>query len=270
MNAVHASPANQAPSFEVSLTRVIRSEWIKFRSVRSTVITVGLAAVAVAAFGILISLISNGRSLGADETLVVDPAGNSLFGANVAQIVLGVLGALLFTSEYATGMIRATLSAVPTRLPVLWAKAIVVAAATFTAMLVAVGVAFFAGQALYRGDGVGASLSDPGVPLALLGAAVSPTVIAVMGVAFGALMRHTATAVGILVAVLFILPMLLQMLGGFWVDLVSYLPSDAGRATMTVVDDPQRLSPGAGFAVMAGWVAVLLAGAAVAIERRDA
>jgi ABC-2 type transport system permease protein len=255
---------------QVTLPRVIRSEWIKLRSVRSTVVTLGFAGIAVAAFGVLISVLGSGNAIGGDGEVVADPAGNSLFGTNVAQLVLGVLGALLITSEYSTGLIRATLTAVPKRLPVLWAKVVVITAVTFAMMVAAVSVAFFAGQALYGGAGAGASLLDPGVPRALLGAAVLPTAIAVMGVALGALLRDTATAVGTLVGTLFIVPLLLQTLGGVWADLAAYLPSEAGQAMSTLVEDPERLSPLAGFVVVVGWVGALLGGAAIALRRRDA
>jgi ABC-type transport system involved in multi-copper enzyme maturation permease subunit len=254
---------------EVTLPRVIRSEWIKLRSVRSTVVTLGLTGVAVAVFGVLISMLSDGATVFGDGKVVYDPAGNSLFGTNLAQLVLGVLGALLITSEYATGMIRTTFAAVPKRLPVLWAKVVVVAGVAFATMVAGVAVAFFAGQALYDGNGVGASLSDPDVLRALLGAALFPAAIAVMGIALGALMRHTATAVGVLFGLLFIVPVLLQALGGVWTDVASYLPSEAGEAMTIVIDDPQRMSPLAGFVVMVGWVGALLATAAIVLKRRD-
>lgn len=263
-------PTDTPSAHRVTLPRVIRSEWIKLRSVRSSVVTLAFAGVAVAAFGVLVSLLGNGAAIGADGAVVYDPAGNSLFGTNVAQLVLGVLGALLFTTEYSTGLIRATFTAVPRRVPVLWAKVVVLAAGTFATMVVSVAVAFFVGQAVYGGGGSGASFFDPGVPGALLGAAVLPTAIAVLGLAFGALARHTATAVGVLVGILFIVPMLLGSLGGTWADLVSYLPSEAGQAMATVVDDPDKLSPFAGFLVLAGWVGAFLAAAAVALKRRDA
>lgn len=267
-----ATPAEgeSRPDLHLTPARVIRSEWIKLRSVRSTIITFGFAGVAVAAFGVLISMFSNGGAIGADGAAVADPAGNSLFGTNIAQLVLGVLGALLITTEYSTGLIRATLTAVPKRLPVLWAKVAVATSASFAVMLTSVTVAFFAGQALYGGQGPGASLFDPGVPRLLLGAALFPTAIAVMGMALGTLMRHTAGAVGILFGLLFLVPMLLQALGGVWVDVASYLPSEAGQAMTTIVSDPERLSPLVGFGVTVAWVGTLLSAAAMTLERRDA
>lgn len=236
----HVSPAptDVTSAHQVYLRRVIRSEWIKMRSARSTIVTLGLTGIAVALAGLLVSIISNGAAMGADGTTQYDPAGNSLFGTMIAQLVLGVLGALFVTTEYSTGMIRATLTAVPKRLPVLWAKVIVVAGVAFVTMTAALAVAFFVGQALYGGVGLGASVTDPGVLRALLGAALFPTAIAVMGVAFGTLMRHTAAAVGILFGMLFIVPVLLVPLGGIWADVSAYLPGEAGQATMSLFRTP--------------------------------
>lgn len=262
--------ADDGSAHDVTLARVIRSEWIKLRSVRSTIITLGLTAAAVVAIGVLVSMLSNGAPIAAEGEGVYDPAGNSLFGATLAQLVLGVMGALVFTSEYSTGLIRTTLSAVPRRLPVLWAKGIVVAAAAFATMVASLLAAFFVGQAVYGGGGPAASLSDPGVLRAVLAAALFPTVIAVMGVGFGALMRHTATAIGILVAILFVVPVLLETLGGVWGDASEYLPGEAGQAMITVVKVSGQMSPGAALLVLIGWIGVLFAAGTVALKRRDA
>ena len=261
--------ADISSAHEVSTRRVIRSEWIKLRSVRSTIVTLGFAGVAVAVVGVLISMLSDGAVLFGDGEVVYDPGGNSLFGTSIAQLVLGVLGALLVTSEYATGLIRTTFAAVPKRLPVLWAKVVVVSGVVFATMVAGVGVAFFAGQALYSGGGVGASIFDAGVARALLGAAVFPTAIAVMGIALGVLMRHTAMAVGVLFGLLFLLPALLHTIGGVGSDIVNYLPPEAGETMTTIVDDPDGMSPLAGFAVLFGWVGALLATAATVLKRRD-
>ena len=263
-------PADDVSAHNVTLPRVIRSEWIKLRSVRSTIVTLGLTAAAVIATGVFVSMLSSGAGIAADGEGIYDPAGNSLFGATLAQLVLGVVGALVITSEYSTGLIRTTLTAVPRRLPVLWAKGIVVAAAAFATMVASLSVAFFVGQAVYGGGGPSASLSDPGVLRAVLAAALFPTAIAVMGVAFGAMMRHTATAIGILVAILFVVPVLFETLGGVWGDASEYLPGEAGQAMITVVKDSGQMSPGAGLLVLIGWIGVLLAGATITLKRRDA
>ncbi|NEE00850.1 ABC transporter permease [Phytoactinopolyspora halotolerans] len=262
--------ADDVSAQNVTLPRVIRSEWIKLRSLRSMIVTLALTAAAVIATGVLVSMLSNGAPIAADGEGIYDPAGNSLFGATLAQVVLGVMGALVVTSEYSTGLIRTTLTAVPRRLPVLWAKVVVVAAAAFATMVASLSVAFFVGQAVYSGGGPSASLSDPGVLRAVLAAALFPTAIAVMGVAFGALMRHTATAIGILVAILFVLPTLFETLGGVWGDAVEYLPSEAGQAMIAVVRESGDMSPSVALLVLIGWIGVLLAAGTIALKRRDA
>ena len=263
-------PADDVSADNVTLPRVIRSEWIKLRSVRSTVVTLGLTGCAVVAIGVLVSMLSNGAPIAADGEGIYDPAGNSLFGATLAQLVLGVVGALVMTSKYSTGLIRTTLTAVPRRLPVLWAKGIVVATAAFATMVASLLVAFFVGQAVYGGGGPSASLSDPGVLRAVFAAALFPTAIAVMGVGFGALMRHTATAIGILVAILFVVPVLFETLGGVWGDASEYLPGEAGQAMITVVKDSGEMSPGTALLVLIGWIGALFAAGTIALKRRDA
>jgi ABC-2 type transport system permease protein len=269
---VRPQHAASASAYKVTLPRVIRSEWIKLRSVRSTVITLAAAGVAVAALGLLVSAFSDGAAVGAggDGAAAYDPAGNSLFGTTIAQLVMGVLGALFITSEYATGMFRATFAAVPTRLPVLWAKIVVLAVASVVTMVAAVAVAFLVGQTLYSGPGEWASIADPGVARALVGAVLFPTTVAVMGVALGTLARHTAGAVSILFGVLFVAPLLLPFLGSWAGDLASYLPSEAGQAMSAIVRNPEQLSPWAGFGVILGWATLLVGCAAIVMKRRDA
>lgn len=263
-------PADDVPAHDVTLRRVIRSEWIKLRSVRSTVVTLGLTAAAVIATGVLVSMLSNGAPIAAEGEGIYDPAGNSLFGATLAQLVLGVVGALVFTSEYSTGLIRTTLTAVPRRLPVLWAKGIVVAAAAFSTMVASLLVAFFVGQAVYGGGGPSAALSDPGVLRAVFAAALFPTAIAVMGVGFGALMRRTATAIGILIGLLFVVPVLFETLGGVWGDASEYLPGEAGQTMIAVVRDSGEMSPGTALLALIGWIGTLFAAGTIALKRRDA
>lgn len=269
--APQRSPADQASGSTIRVTqaRLIRSEWIKFRSVRSTPLTMAFVSVAVIAVGVLVSALTSGTGLDPDAT-IVDPTASSLAGTNLAQLALGVLGALLFTTEYSTGLIRATLTAAPKRLGVLWAKVAVLGSVSFAVVAGSVVTAFIVGQAVLGGDGAGASLSDPGVVRALIGAAFYPTAIAILGLSLGAIMRQTAGAIGVLFGVLFLAPFLIQSLGGFWVDVASYLPSEAGSATTSIVANPELLSPMAGFAVLLSWMAVALTSAAVLLRRRDA
>jgi ABC-type transport system involved in multi-copper enzyme maturation permease subunit len=192
----------------------------------------------------------------------------------LAQLIIGSLGVMMTASEYTTGMIRSSLAAVPKRLPVLWGKAIVFAGVTFVLMLAAALIAFFGGQAILSGGGVAsASLGDTGVPRAIVGAALNLTGVGLMGVALGALLRSTAGAISTLFGLVLILPGLLSLLPASWNSNISpYLPSSSIRAFTTIQAQAgsTALSAGAGLAVFAAWVVVLLAGAAVFLKRRDA
>ena len=142
----------------------------------------------IAGFGILYSLVRETRPPhGAAAIASFDPAGVSLSGVQLAQIAVGVLGVLLITSEYASGLIRTTLAAVPRRLPVLWGKAVLVTAATVAASLPAAFVAFLAGQSILARAHLSVPLSQPGVARAVIGGALYLAVAALIGLGLGAL-----------------------------------------------------------------------------------
>lgn len=262
---------------KVTLPRVVRSEWFKFASLRSSWITIAVALAVVIGFGALAAAVATGDVTPArgggpgDGALGTDPTSLSLSGAQLAQIILGILGVLAISGEYSSGMIRASLAAVPRRLPVLWGKAIVIGAVSLVVAVPATLAAFFVGQAVF-GAGANASLSDPGVSQAVVGTGVYLAAIAVLGLALGALLRHAAGAIGTLFALLLLAPGLLPLvLPNSWSDaIVPYLPSNAGTAFTSVVPADGLLSAGAGAAVLAAWIVVLLGGAAVLLKRRDA
>ncbi|MDX6332331.1 MAG: type transport system permease protein [Streptomycetaceae bacterium] len=253
----------------VTQGHVIHSEWIKLRTLRSTGYTFLAAVVALIGFGLLFSAVTANRwsTLPPDE--VGNPALISLRGYFLAQLAIGVLGVLVISGEYATGMIRATLAAVPKRLPVLWAKALVFTAATWVLMTVATLVAFLAGQALLGSHGT--SLGDPGVTREVLGTGLYLTVVGLFGVAIGALVRNTAGGIATVFGVLLVVPVLAEALPTSWSDHINqYLPSNAGQALISLHQQAHTLAPWTGFAVFCGYAALALAGAAVALKRRDA
>lgn len=255
----------------VTLPRVARMEWIKFWSLRSTIYTLAITVLLIVGIGSIISsVIGNGE--GPDANDFGDPTSISLGGTTFAMLAIATLGVLISAGEYATGTIRATLAAVPARLPVLWAKVVVFAAATFGFMLAAVLGAFLAGQAILSSRGMAsAALADPGVLRALVGSAVYLTGAGLIGLAVGALLRNTAASITTLVGVLFLLPGVFQLLPQSWNDTVGpYLPSNAAAAFTSVAATGGSLSTGAGLAVFAGYLAVLLAAAAGLLKRRDA
>lgn len=257
----------------VTQARVLLSEWIKLRTLRSTFWTLIGAMVALIGFGMLFTAITASRwtHLSPHERARFDPVATSLRGFFLAQLAIGVLGVLTVSGEYSTGMIRSSLAAVPRRLPVLWAKAAVFAAVVWTLMTAAALVAFLAGQSLLTSRHVGVSLTDPGVPRAVLGTGLYLTVVGLLGVAIGALIRNTAGGIATLFGVLLILPVLAEALPTSWSDHVSqWLPSTAGQSVLAIHRDAHTLAPWPGFVVFCAYAAAALAGAAVLLKRRDA
>lgn len=276
MNATVLDKLDPAKAgLKVTQRRVVRSEWIKFRSLRSTVIALGAAAVVLTGVGMLFSAIESGQLSGpggGGEDDGEDPVSISLSGVMLAQLIVGSLGVLMTAGEYSTGMIRSSLTAVPRRLPVLWGKVIVFAGVTFAAMTAAAFLAFFGSQAMLSAGGAAtASLGDPGVLRAVFGAALDLTGIGLIGLALGTLLRTAAAAISTLFGLTLLLPGLLELLPeSFSTAVWPYLPSNAITAFMSVQPPPDALSPWAGLAVFAGFIVVLLGAAAVSLRRRDA
>jgi ABC-2 type transport system permease protein len=197
----------------------------------------------------------------------------SLVGILFAQLVLGVLGILLFSGEYATGMIRATLAVVPSRLPVLWAKLIVLVGLMLPVSLLAVAAEFFVATDLESSRGGSAiSLTNPGVLREVVGASLYLTVIAVIGLALGALLRRTAAGLSVFAAVFLVVPLVTAYLPQGIKGFAPYLPSNAGGAVWGAgkLFGGHQLGPWAGFAVLCGYAVILTGLAAWQLRRRDA
>ena len=265
-------PAPATVAGPVTQVRVVRAEWTKLRALRSTwwcaliavVLIIGLGA-AIAGSGAPYK-ISAGNSAAGGVTI-------SLVGILFAQLVLGVLGILLFSGEYATGMIRATLAVVPSRLPVLWAKLIVLVGLMLPVSLLAAVADFFTATALESSRGGSAiSLTDPGVLRELAGASLYLTVIAVIGLALGALLRRTAAGLSVFAAVFLVVPLVTAYLPQGITGFAPYLPSNAGGAVWGAgkLFGGHQLGPWAGFAVLCGYAVVLTGVAAWRLQRRDA
>ena len=257
----------------VTLVGVINSEWIKLRSVRSAVLSLLAAAGAVIALGLLLSGVRSGgignEQIGLQTGAGDDPVTTSLGGVDLGQLITGVLGVILVTAEYSTGTIRSTLAAVPRRFPVLAGKAVVFGAATMVAMLFATFAAFLGGQAIM--GSTGASLGDPGVPRAVIAAAVYLTGVGLLGLAAGAILRGTASAIGALFAVMYAVPALFPLLPHSWNNTIGpYLPSNAGMAFMSLTHTAGTLAPLAGLGVFVGYILAMVAAAAILLKHRDA
>jgi ABC-2 type transport system permease protein len=277
MSTVTTAPATRArPAYRVTGARVLRSEWAKFWSLRSSWITLGISLLLLIALG----LVAAGRytpELASEQGKhhLIPVGGNAvaiaLAGITFAQLATGVLGVLFTAGEYSTGMIRSTLAAVPRRLPVLWSKTVVFGVTTLVLGTAGALVSFLAGEHSLAGQRIALSLSSPGVLRCLIGAGGYLALVAVMGLALGALFRSVAGGITGLIGGLIVLPVLTNLLPANWADDVSpYLPGNAGDAMFALTHDSSTLSPGAGLAAFAGWAVLLLALAAWRLARTDA
>lgn len=274
MTAVAQTPTQASPagSGGVTFPRVVRSEWVRFRSLRSTWITLAVTVVFVIGLGALFTAARAAHWPPRDpqELLTFDPTLASLGGTFLAQLAIGVLGVLVVTGEYTTGMIRATFTAVPHRVGVLLARSVVFTAVTSVTLLPTALVAFTLGQRLLSSKHIETTLGAPNVGRAVVGAGLYLVAIGLFGVALGWLIRHTAGAIATLFGLLLILPLLVHFLPDPWPDRIGkWLPSQAGQAVFAVRHEPGSLDPWVGFAVLCAWAVAALVAAAVLLVRRD-
>jgi hypothetical protein len=266
-----ARPADRGVPVQVgpvTLRRVIHSEWIKLRSLRSTVVVSALTVLIMVGLGLLIPYFS-WKNAGPFERAHFDAIDRSLAGWHLAVLTVAILGVLVITGEYTTGMIRATLGAVPRRLPVLWAKAAVFAPVTFVLALASSFAAFLGGQALLGSHG--ASLGSPGALRAVFGVALVLTLMGLLGLVLGFLTRNTAGGIAAVVVLIFVVEAIGNVLPASWQPKVlPYLPLQAGQALFLIRREQNMMHPWPGFAVLCAYVVVGLALAAVALRRRDA
>jgi hypothetical protein len=268
-----AGQNHQAPFRAATFGDVLRSEWTKLRSVRSTFWALAVTVVLGIALGAVISAAAAhgyARSSVSDK-LSWDPTGVSLAGVAIASLAIAVLGVLCISSEYSSGMIRTSLIAVPKRGRVLAAKSLVFAVVTFIVGEVTSFAAFFVGQALISGYAPHAALGDPGVARAVVGAGLALTALAVLSVGVGTLLRRPAAAIAFMMAVLFVLPGLAQALPESWRNPVTeFWPTLAGGQLASVHHSAHTLQPWPGFGVMCLFVVIVYAIAWTLLDRRDA
>lgn len=253
---------------------VLRSEWTKLRSLRSTWMTL----LCTAALGIgLGALIAHGRAVAylsatPDDQAAFDPAATSLTSIVIAQLAIGVLGVLVMTSEYATGMMQPSLTVVPRRGRLYAAKVLVFGGLALVSGQVIGFVSFFLGQAVIAGVGAPhASLGEPGVLRAVVGCGLYLAVLGLFGLALGALVRATAGALALLVTLTLLVRLLSAALPQSWQAWMNrFWPTTAGDKITTVVPVPHTLAPWAGFGLLAAFTAAFLIGGYTLLRTRDA
>jgi ABC-2 type transport system permease protein len=270
-----APPMIPALGFKGRVTqmRVIVSEWTKLHSLRSTrwslvvavILTIGLPAIFAAVTR------SHWAHMQPHERADRHPLDIALAGVNLSQLAIGVLGVLVITGEYATGMIRASFTAVPKRLPVLWAKIIVFAVVSFVLALPSVLIAFWVSQSiLHNIPQLQTSLSAHGILRSVVGGALYLTLFGVFAMALGAIVRNTAGGIAALVAIFFVIPPLLNVFPTSWQNAINpWIPNSAFRSIFQLTHGSHSLSPAGGLAVSLGYVAFAVAVAAVLLVRRD-
>lgn len=282
---------NHSRGSGVSFPRVVRSEWIKLRTLRSTVWSFAIIVVLTVLIGLLFASVYD-SSFGP----VQDQAGQNTIalaavtgGVSLTQLVAAVLGVLIISGEYATGMIRSTLAAVPKRLPALWAKALVLAVCTFVVGLVAAAVTLLITLPILAGKGIEPQLLDGDLVRSILGTAAYLALIALLASALGLILRSSAGGIAAAAGLIFLVPTVLAIVaavsGTAWLsNAAAFLPSNAGArmyaynagepdpfaAAGADLADVITLDAGQGALVLVGWVVVLLGLGAVLLKRRDA
>jgi len=253
---------------------VIRSEWTKFSSLRSTWLTAAVTVAIALAVGALAATgqASGYHDMSAADRAAWDPTATSLTAITVAQLAIGVLGVLVITAEYATGSIQPSLLAVPRRGRLLAAKA-----GVFTVVAVLLGqligfTSFFLGQAVFAGQGVPyATLAQPDVTRAVIGGGLYLAALGLLGLGLGTLLRSTAGAIGTLVTLTLLVRAVAQALPRTWADWMDrYWPTAAGEKIFAVVPVDGALGPWPGFALLCGCVALVCGGGYLVLRTKDA
>jgi ABC-type transport system involved in multi-copper enzyme maturation permease subunit len=273
----HAARGTELPpGLRVTQWGVIRSEWLKFWSLRSSLYSMVIAVVGMIGLDCLfayatVSRYASQRALHPNAVLHFSATDTAMRGYLLVQLVVGVLGVLVVSGEYGTGMIRSSLAAAPKRLPVLWAKAIVVAVIVFVATTISSFIAYYAVQPILDTQGLGYALTSPGMLRAVVGVGLYVTGIGLLGVGLGWIVRHTAGAIACLFGLVLILPSISELLPDTWQPhVVPYLPSNAGSQLASASPDPTGLAPWTGFGVFCIWIAVAIVAGVLILRRRDA
>lgn len=266
-----APPPSPPPA---TFAGAVRSEWTKLRTLPSTIWTVLVALALGVGFGALLSFAGARKypALAPADQASFDPTATSLSGHVMAQPAIAVLGVLVITSEYATGTIRTSLTAVPRRARLLTAKALVLTVVALAVSEVIGFGMFFAGQTVLAGQGVPhAGPGEPHVLRAVVGAGLYLAVVGLLGVAVGTLVRATAGAIATMVAVTLLVPIFTPALPESWARVVGrFWPTMAGQRITTVRHGAHVLGPWAGFGLMCAAVGMVLGVALLVFGTRDA
>jgi ABC-2 type transport system permease protein len=247
---------------------ILRSEWMKLRTLRSNKLALALTVVGTVGVAALVCAEAAAHYDGINNQ-ISDPTNLSLSGWYLTQLVVGVVAVLTVTSEFGSRMIRTTYAASPRRLSVLAAKLTVVVAAALVVSTACSLASYLLGQRLLHSTGLATTLSDPNVARTVLGSALYITILAVIGVALGAIVRNTAGAISTLFGLLFVPPILAEAFPTHWHNAIqNYSPLNAGTAIFNV-QHVKGLGPWAGIGVLGIYAAILLSAGILLTVTRD-
>lgn len=278
-NTGHAAPKGSGINF----ARMVKSEWIKVRTLRSTTVLLILTVVVMIGFGTLnawgttISAQFSGDAPPEAQAQMAESGGlkamaYSIPGSGVAfgQLLLGSLAVVLIASEYATGMIRSTMVAVPRRVQALLAKVLVISVVAFIVGAIAALITYFVVQPILATENLDFALSVEGMIASIINTGTFLALVAIMGMSIGALLRNSAGGIVTIVALLMVLPIVFQLIpNDFFQETMQYLPSSAGSQLVAVQITGDALTQFQGGLVMGAWALVLLIAASIAIKARD-
>ncbi|GAB3528500.1 ABC transporter permease [Arthrobacter monumenti] len=288
MSAVTANAAGStghaaAKGSGINFARMVRSEWIKVRTLRSTTILLILTVIVMIGFG---ALNAWGTTITAEFSSDVPPEAQAQMaetggpqgmaysippsGVAFGQLLLGSLAVVLIASEYATGMIRSTLVAVPRRIQALLAKVLVISIIAFVVGAISALITYFVAQPILATEDLDFALSVEGVVASIINTGTFLALVAIMGMSIGTLLRNSAGGIVTIVALLMVLPIVFQLIpNDFFQETMQYLPSSAGTQLVSVQIAGDALTQLQGGLVMGAWALVLLVAASIAIKFRD-
>lgn len=261
-------------SDDLTIASTIRSEWLKFRTIRSSVISVLTMFVLTLGLGALVTIAVHGHwnTMTAANKIGFDPVATSLVGVILAQFAVGVIGALFVTSEYSSGSMRTSLAAVPKRTELALGKALVLLMSMLVVCEVACFAAFLMGQAFLAGPGVPtASLSNPTVLRTVFLTGLYLTLMSMLGLGLGLIIRHSAATISVFVSILLIIPLIFVFLPASWRNAVQrYEPSELGHSMSAYVPVSGDFSAWAAAVMLAIYVVGVFIVGTTMLSRRDA
>jgi ABC-2 type transport system permease protein len=262
------------PPGRYSFLDLVKSEWTKIRSVRSTMWTIAVTIILGIGIGALVTAETRAHwsSVGSGNHFGFDPTQTSLIGLLIAQFSIGVLGVLVISAEYSTGTIRATFCAIPKRSRVYAAKIVVFGVLSFVVAELTSFAAFFLGQFLLSSPATHATLSSPGALRAVFGGGLFVCVLGLIAMGLGTIIRHTAGAISAFVGMLLILPLIIQALPyQLSLDMRKFMPDRIGVHMITTKGDLfESFTPWTGMLILCLYAVGLLVIGLVLLERRDA